>query len=88
VTHFDVQLRLVAVNKPTEMMKEGVSVLEDEYWPAVAYFFAGQQIDTKHWIMDRGIKGVSQRSGPTLLKNIMTNKASKGGKGISRIASY
>ena len=36
VTHFDVQLRLVAVNKPTEMMKEGVSVLEDEYWPTVA----------------------------------------------------
>jgi hypothetical protein len=49
-TPFDVQLRLVAVNKPTEMMKEGVSVLEDEYWPAVAYFFAEQHIETNYWI--------------------------------------
>jgi hypothetical protein len=44
------QRPLVAVNKLTEMMKEGMFVLEDEYWPTVAYFFAGQHIDAKHWI--------------------------------------
>jgi hypothetical protein len=49
------------------MMKEGIFVLEDEYWPTVATH--------RRQALDRGIKGVSQRSGPTLLKNIMTSKA-------------
>jgi hypothetical protein len=61
------QRPLVAVNKLTEMMKEGIFVLEDEYWPTVATH--------RRQALDRGIKGVSQRSGPTLLKNIMTSKA-------------